>query len=53
MHAIANQVHENHPDYKIIYVTSEEFGNDLISSIKRQQHGAVPRQIPERRRAAH
>ena len=33
MHAIANQVHENHPDYKIIYVTSEEFGNDLISSI--------------------
>ena len=33
MHAIANQVHENHPEYKIIYVTSEEFGNDFLSCI--------------------
>ena len=33
MHAIAHEVHHNHPEYKIIYVTSEEFGNDLISSI--------------------
>ena len=24
---------EDHPEYKIIYVTSEEFGNDFISSI--------------------
>ena len=34
MHAIANEVCKNHPEYKIIYVTSEEFGNDFISSIK-------------------
>ena len=33
MHAIANEVCKNHPEYKIIYVTSEEFGNDFISSI--------------------
>lgn len=33
MHAIAHEVHQNHPDYKIIYVTSEEFGNDFIASI--------------------
>ena len=33
MHAIANEVHKNHPDYKIIYVTSEGFGNDLINGI--------------------
>lgn len=33
MHAIAHEVHQNHPEFKIIYVTSEEFGNDLISSI--------------------
>ena len=32
MHAIANEVCKNHPEYKIIYVTSEEFGNDFISS---------------------
>jgi chromosomal replication initiator protein len=33
MHSIAHEVHQNHPEYKIIYVTSEEFGNDLISSL--------------------
>ena len=33
MHAIAHEVHQNHPDYKIIYVTSEEFGNDFIAGI--------------------
>ena len=33
MHAIAHEVHLNHPEYQIIYVTSEEFGNDFISSI--------------------
>ncbi len=33
MHAIAHEVKQNHPDYNIIYVTSEEFGNDLIKGI--------------------
>lgn len=35
MHAIAHQVELYHPDYNIIYVTSEEFGNDLINGINR------------------
>ena len=33
MHAIAHEVHQSHPNYKIIYVTSEEFGNDFIACI--------------------
>ncbi|MBQ8687109.1 MAG: chromosomal replication initiator protein DnaA [Ruminococcus sp.] len=33
MHAIAHEVKQNHPDYNIIYVTSEEFGNDFIRGI--------------------
>ena len=35
MHAIAHEVEQHHPDYNIIYVTSEEFGNDLINGINR------------------
>jgi chromosomal replication initiator protein len=35
MHAIAHEVQLQHPDYNIIYVTSEEFGNDLINGINR------------------
>lgn len=33
MHAIAHEVQKNFPNYTIIYVTSEDFGNDLISHI--------------------
>ncbi len=33
MHAIAQEIKSNNPDYNIIYVTSEEFGNDLIKSL--------------------
>ena len=33
MHAIAHEVKQKNPDYNIIYVTSEEFGNDLIKGI--------------------
>jgi len=35
MHAIAHEVEQHHPYYNIIYVTSEEFGNDLINGINR------------------
>lgn len=35
MHAIAHEVRQQHPEYNIIYVTSEEFGNDLINGINR------------------
>ena len=32
--AIANEVRKNHPEFNIVYVTSETFGNDLIAAIK-------------------
>lgn len=32
--AIANEVRKNHPDFNIVYVTSETFGNDLVAAIK-------------------
>lgn len=35
MHAIANEVKKNNPDFNVIYITSEEFGNDLINSINK------------------
>ncbi|MCD8187030.1 MAG: chromosomal replication initiator protein DnaA [Ruminococcus sp.] len=31
--AIANEVRKNHPDFNVVYVTSETFGNDLISAL--------------------
>lgn len=31
--AIANEVSKNHPELNILYVTSETFGNDLISAL--------------------
>ncbi|MEA5059511.1 MAG: chromosomal replication initiator protein DnaA [Candidatus Pelethousia sp.] len=34
MHAIGNQIKENFPSYKIVYVTSETFTYELIQSIQ-------------------
>lgn len=34
MHAIANDVYRIHPDKKIIYLTSEEFTNEVIEAIR-------------------
>ena len=31
--AIANEVRKNHPDFNVVYVTSEVFGSDLISAL--------------------
>ena len=31
--AIANEVRKNHPSFNVVYITSEVFGNDLISSL--------------------
>ncbi len=33
--AIANEVRKNHPDFNIVYVTSEAFGGDLINAINK------------------
>ena len=34
MHAIGNQILKNNPNTKILYVTSEQFINELVNSIK-------------------
>lgn len=38
MHAIANRLKEKNSDYKIAYVTSEKFTNELINSIKEKNN---------------
>ena len=34
MHAIGNEVMKGHKDFKILYVTSENFTNEFINSLK-------------------
>ncbi|MBR4941861.1 MAG: chromosomal replication initiator protein DnaA [Clostridia bacterium] len=34
MKAISNTIHENHPEYRIAYLKSEDFTNELIDAIK-------------------
>lgn len=34
LHAIANRVRENHPNYRIMYIKSEDFVNELISNLR-------------------
>ena len=35
LHAIANRIRDVHPDYRIVYIKSEDFVNELISGIRR------------------
>ena len=37
LHAIAHRVRQNHPDWRIMYVKSEDFVNELIANLRR--HG--------------
>ncbi|MDD6161053.1 MAG: chromosomal replication initiator protein DnaA [Oscillospiraceae bacterium] len=34
LHAIANEVKKNHPGYRIMYIKSEDFVNELISNLR-------------------
>ncbi|WP_251318711.1 chromosomal replication initiator protein DnaA [Flintibacter muris] len=34
LYAIAHTIHENHPDYKVIYIKGDAFTNELISAIR-------------------
>ncbi len=45
MHAIANFVYSQHPEKKIIYITSEEFTNDVIEAIKTNDTGTMKRRF--------
>ena len=35
LHAIANRIRDAHPDYRIMYIKSEDFVNELIGNIRR------------------
>ena len=35
LHAIANRVRQNHPNYRIMYIKSEDFVNELITNLRR------------------
>ena len=35
LHAIANRVRELHPEYRILYIKSEDFVNELIGNLRR------------------
>lgn len=37
LHAIGNQVKKDHPNYKVLYLTSEKFVNELISVIQNRE----------------
>lgn len=37
MHAIANDVYQKQPDKKIIYITSEEFTNEVVEAIRNNE----------------
>lgn len=45
MHAIANSVYTNHPDKKIIYITSEEFTNEVVEAIRTNDTARMKRRF--------
>ncbi len=45
MHAIANFVYQKEPDKKIIYITSEEFTNEVVEAIKTNETGKMKRKF--------
>lgn len=45
MHAIANQVYQRQPDKKIIYITSEEFTNEVVEAIRSNDTARMKRRF--------
>jgi chromosomal replication initiator protein len=45
MHAIANYVYQQNPDRKIIYITSEEFTNEVIDAIRTNETAKMKRRF--------
>lgn len=41
MHAIGHYIHGEHPDYKILYTTSENFTNDVVASIEKKDRASL------------
>jgi len=45
MQAIANEVYKNDPDKKIIYITSEEFTNEVVEAIRNNDTARMKRKF--------
>jgi len=45
MHAIANAVYQKQPDKKIIYITSEEFTNEVVEAIRSNDTGRMKKRF--------
>lgn len=45
MHAIANSVYQQAPDKKIIYITSEEFTNEVVEAIRNNSTAQMKRRF--------
>ncbi len=45
MHAIANDVYQRQPDKKIIYITSEEFTNEVVEAIRSNDTARMKRRF--------
>ncbi len=45
MQAIANEVYKNQPDKKIIYITSEEFTNEVVEAIRTNATGYLKKKF--------
>ena len=45
MHAIANMVYETTPDKKIVYMTSEDFTNEVVEAIRTNETARMKRKL--------
>lgn len=45
MHAIANEVYQKDPSKKIVYITSEEFTNEVVDSIRSHETAKMKRRF--------
>lgn len=45
MHAVANSVYQKDPEKKIIYITSEEFTNDVVEAIRNNDTGKMKKRF--------
>jgi chromosomal replication initiator protein len=45
MHAIANYVYQKNPQHKVVYITSEEFTNEVIEAIRNNETAKMKRRF--------
>lgn len=45
MHAVANEIYQNDPSKKILYITSEEFTNEVVEAIRANNTASMKRRF--------